>query len=308
MLAEAARLAVAAGITTVRWVRARAEDLPGDLGPFTVVTLAQSFHWMDRPRVARLLRGVLAPDGVLVHLHATTHRGVDGGGRLPHPRPPRRQIDELVAHYLGPHRRAGQRTVPDVPAGPAAVGVVETGIYRDAGFTGPRRTEVAGHVVERTADEIVAGVFSLSSAAPHLFADRLPDFEADLRALLHTVTPDGLFSERMPPATIDVWQPDLAAEGSPPETGRRGQIAMHTGVMAIEVWWPRLQPATRAWLVANNGDAVPAPIVEEIVHAGGPGRSDAWWVAQDGSADARMPDAAIDWIEEIANEETPAAW
>jgi hypothetical protein len=77
--------------------------------------------------------------------------------------------------------------------------------------------------------------------------------------------------------------------------------------MSIQVWWPRLQPATRDWLIANNGDVVPAPIVEEITGAGGPVRSDAWWVAHDGSTGSYLPDAATDWIEEIANEETPAA-
>jgi hypothetical protein len=81
---------------------------------------------------------------------------------------------------------------------------------------------------------------------------------------------------------------------------------VHTVVMSIEVWWPKLQPATRDWLIANNGDAVPAPIVEEITEAGGPVKSDAWWVGQDGSTDSFMPDEATDWIEEIANEETPA--
>ena len=77
--------------------------------------------------------------------------------------------------------------------------------------------------------------------------------------------------------------------------------------MSSDVWWPRLKPATRDRLIANTGDAVPAPIVEEITEAGGPVRSNAWWVAQDGSTGSYLPDAATDWIEQIANEETPAA-
>jgi hypothetical protein len=80
---------------------------------------------------------------------------------------------------------------------------------------------------------------------------------------------------------------------------------VHTGVMSIDVWWPKLQPGTRDWLIANNGGVVPAPIVKEIQEAGGPLRSDAWWVTQDGSTGTCMPDAATDWIEEIANGETP---
>jgi len=112
LLAEAARLAAEAGIISVDWVQLRAEDLPGDLDPFRVVTLAQSFHWMDRARVARRLRDVLAPGRVLVHRHATTHQGVDGDDPLPHPRPPRRETEALVRRYVGPRRRAGQGQCP----------------------------------------------------------------------------------------------------------------------------------------------------------------------------------------------------
>ena len=212
MLAEGARQAAAAGISHVDWLNLRAEELPTDLGPFRVVSLAQSFHWMDRPLVARRLHGVLASDGALVHVHARTHEGIDGDLPLPHPRPPRREIDSLVKRFLGPGRRAGQGTLPEDPVNePATVpGVVkgryETEIYLAAGFHGPTRIEVPGAVVDRSADEVVASVFSLSSAAPHLFGDRVADFEAELRALLAEVSPDGRFSEQMREIAVDVWR------------------------------------------------------------------------------------------------------
>jgi hypothetical protein len=79
--------------------------------------------------------------------------------------------------------------------------------------------------------------------------------------------------------------------------------------MSIDEWWPKLRPGTRQWLIANNGDAVPATIIDEIEAVGGPAESDEWWVDQDGSDGAggpSMPDEAIDWIEEIANAETPS--
>ena len=75
--------------------------------------------------------------------------------------------------------------------------------------------------------------------------------------------------------------------------------------MFIAQWWPKLQPGTRDWLIANNGDAVPATIVDEIAQAGGPAKSDPWWVEDDGSTGLLIPDEAIDWIEEIANNEKP---
>jgi ubiquinone/menaquinone biosynthesis C-methylase UbiE len=47
MLTEAQRRAEALNVTHVRWVRARAEDLPAGLGPVRVATFGRSFHWMD---------------------------------------------------------------------------------------------------------------------------------------------------------------------------------------------------------------------------------------------------------------------
>src|SRR4051794_15371949 len=174
MIAEAERRAVRAGVRNVRWQVLRAEDLPAGLGPVRLVTFAQSFHWMDRNRVAAAAHGMLEAGGSCVHVHATTHEGVDTSRPLPHPQPPRAAIAELVRRYLGPQRRAGQGVLPaGTPAG-------EDAVYRAAGFTGPRRLELPGDVVERTADEVVAAVFSLSGSAPHLFGPHLAAFEADL--------------------------------------------------------------------------------------------------------------------------------
>ena len=64
---------------------------------------------------------------------------------------------------------------------------------------------------------------------------------------------------------------------------------------------------TRDWLIANNGDALPAWVIAEITRAGGSVGTDAWWVGQDGATGFSLSDAAVDWIEEVANGETPAA-
>jgi SAM-dependent methyltransferase len=207
MLAEGARQAARSGVGNADWLHLRAEDLTSDLGPFRVATLAQSFHWMDRARVAQRLHGVLAAGGALVHLHATTHQGIESESPLPHPRPPRRDIDDLVKRYLGPHRRAGKGVLPDRPLSEPDRGRLEAEVYGEAGFSDRRRIEVSGYTVERTTEEVVASVFSLSSATPHLFADRLTRFEVELRALLHETSPDGLFSEEMRETAIDIWQP-----------------------------------------------------------------------------------------------------
>lgn len=201
MIAEAERQAARARVPIVRWQVLRAEDLPAGLGTFRLVTFAQSFHWMDRRRVAAAVHGMLEPGGACVHVHATTHEGVETACPLPHPQPPRAAIAELVRRYLGPQRRAGQGVLPDgTPGG-------EDDIYRAAGFTEPRRLELPGVVVERTADQVVAAVLSLSGSAPHLFGDRLPAFETDLRRLLAEASPTGRFSQHMREIAADIWRP-----------------------------------------------------------------------------------------------------
>ena len=75
-----------------------------------------------------------------------------------------------------------------------------------AGYTDPRRIAVArGELVERTEDQVVASVYSLSWAAPHLFGQRRAEFEHDLRSLLRATSPDGRFSERAGDIELVIW-------------------------------------------------------------------------------------------------------
>ncbi|MEV7778852.1 class I SAM-dependent methyltransferase [Kitasatospora sp. NPDC088351] len=203
MIAEAGRAAAEAGVAwKARWVLARAEDLPAGLGTFTVATFGQSFHWMDRGPVAATMRGMLRPGGALVHISdlKTETRSVEG---LPHPAVPGAAVDALVGRYLGPVRRAGRGVLPHgTPDDEAAV-------LARAGFSGLQRHVVpGGQALERTRDEVVAQVFSMSSSAPHLFGARRAGFEADLLRLLREVSPSGLFSERQPSTEVFVWWRD----------------------------------------------------------------------------------------------------
>ncbi|MGH3828125.1 MAG: hypothetical protein ACRDQX_13295 [Pseudonocardiaceae bacterium] len=59
----------------------------------------------------------------------------------------------------------------------------------------------------RTADDVVAAVFSRSSSAPHLFGEQLTAFETELRQLLYGASPTGVFSECFPEIALDIWRP-----------------------------------------------------------------------------------------------------
>jgi SAM-dependent methyltransferase len=198
MIQEARRLAYELGVVNARWVQGRAEDLSSDLGTFGVVTFAASFHWMDRPLVARIVRGMLEPDGAIVHVDNRHQDGLalDEG----HPAPPLERIAELRRAYLGEDRRAGRGIRNSSPGDEAAV-------FRVAGFAGPELVVVPdGRSIVRSADDLVAETFSLSSTAPHLFGDRLSQFEADLRRLLAEASPDGSFSIRLPDNELKIWR------------------------------------------------------------------------------------------------------
>ncbi|MGA5895666.1 class I SAM-dependent methyltransferase [Streptomyces venetus] len=205
MIAEAARGAADRGVgEKTRWVRARAETLPAGLGTFTVATFGQSFHWMDRDLVAATVRDMLRPGGALVHIAdlKTDEPTVDG---LPHPAVPYAAVDELVKRYLGPVRRAGRGLLPQGTAGG------EAEVFARAGFAGPRRLVVpGGQALERTFDDVVAWVFSMSFSAPHLFEGRRDDFERDLRGLLREASESGLFSERGPSTEVFVWRTEAS--------------------------------------------------------------------------------------------------
>jgi hypothetical protein len=143
---------------------------------------------------------MLRPGGACVHVGATTHDGIDPDVALPFPRPPREAVGRLVERYLGPVRRAGQAVLPSGTSGG------EDGVFRAAGFSGPQRIEVPGRGVARSVAEVASSIYSLSSSAPHLFGDRLADFDGELRALLVEASADGIFSEQMRSITLSVWR------------------------------------------------------------------------------------------------------
>lgn len=74
---------------------------------------------------------------------------------------------------------------------------------------------------------------------------------------------------------------------------------------SIEDWWPRISQETRDWLVANNGDEVPARVIAEITRAGGLVATDAWRAGHDTPQGSYLSDEVVDWIEAVANGEVP---
>ena len=187
MLDEARHAAELLGIRNIRWVRALAEDLPDAApGPYRVITFGQSFHWTDEARVAETVYDLLEPGGALALIVHT----VEGRPVPPSPGPPRIPHDEiraLVEKYLGHAKRVGQGLAP-----------VRNHRFEDilvrTRFGAPRELFAPGVPdLVRDSESVLSGYFSFSWAAPHLFGDRVEDFAAQVRELLASRSPEGVF-------------------------------------------------------------------------------------------------------------------
>jgi SAM-dependent methyltransferase len=201
MVREARRAAAEEQITNAGWMQARAEELPDDLGTFRVITFAQSFHWMDRTRVAKAVRRMLDPGGAVVHIDTWHRQPPDAHASGPYPPVPEADLDALRVQWLGPHRRAGQGLRNTSPSG-------EDEVFQAAGFA-PEEIVVVpdNRIVERSIDDVVAWVLSTSSTAPHLFGEKLDDFTRDLRTVLHAASPEGRFSVPLSDNRLRIHRP-----------------------------------------------------------------------------------------------------
>jgi SAM-dependent methyltransferase len=187
MLAEGRRVAEERGIANIRWIRARAEELPDAApGPYRAVTFGQSLHWTDEARVAEIVFDLLEPGGGLALIvHTVAGRPVPPS---PGPPPiPHAEIEALVQRYLGPIRRAGQG------AAPSRTHRFEDVLVRTR-FGEPESIFVPGIPdLVRDTESVLSGYFSFAWAAPHLFGDRVDDFARDARELLASCSPEGVF-------------------------------------------------------------------------------------------------------------------
>ena len=75
--------------------------------------------------------------------------------------------------------------------------------------------------------------------------------------------------------------------------------------MDIPTLWPALATQTRGWLVEHNGEPLMPAILDALIGANG-GSLDAAWLAEDDGDGPVLIDDAVDWIEAVANGESPS--
>ncbi|MEU6212757.1 class I SAM-dependent methyltransferase [Streptomyces sp. NPDC047023] len=190
MLAAGRGWAQARGIRSVTWKQADATEaaaLARATELFDGVTIADAFHWMDRPRVLAALDQAVRPGGFVA---VVGYRAPGTQREWWHP-----LLEQVRLRWLGSVNLAGPATKYVEPAG----GHEE--IVRGSAFSqvSVLRTD---YLRTYTLDELVGlqGTYAYSSAAT--LGDRKTAFEEDLRRTLTAARLDGRFEAVLQAAVI----------------------------------------------------------------------------------------------------------
>jgi SAM-dependent methyltransferase len=156
----------------VRFVEGSSLDLSPTMGSFKLVTMARSFHWMDRVATLKALEDLVAPAGAIAILSETPEVAPENRWK--------RVLGDLQREFPGGSLQGGSGR--------------HASVLLDSAFS---RLEFHGLIkrLPLTIDGIVGRAFSLYRSSPKALGDRMDEFEAKLRARLLELSPSGEFSE-----------------------------------------------------------------------------------------------------------------
>jgi SAM-dependent methyltransferase len=185
------------GAANIRFMQGSSFDLSPSLGPFRLVTMGRSFHWMDRTATLHLLDGMIEPDGTVAlfnsHLCEVPDNAWYGGYR------------DLLRRYAESDTTHARHR--------AGTWVRHEAFLLDSAFC--QVDEVS--VIERrqvTVEQLIDRGFSRSSTAP----DRLGEaataaMAADIEALLRPLAVDGSLMEVVASSAVLAKRPPLPLAG-----------------------------------------------------------------------------------------------
>jgi ubiquinone/menaquinone biosynthesis C-methylase UbiE len=177
MLAAAEKATLAAQVDAA-FARGDSDDLRPGMGSYRLVTIGRAFHWMDRAATLAMLDQIVTPDGGVALFHDA------------HPDVAENRWFKTLVAVTGRYGRAGAPHVAERKGGHRRY---EPFLLASA-FT---QLDGLSVTIKRpiTTDEIVGRAFSMSATAPARLGARAPAFEAELRARLADLSPDGQFVE-----------------------------------------------------------------------------------------------------------------
>jgi ubiquinone/menaquinone biosynthesis C-methylase UbiE len=167
MLEAAGAAARAAGVRLTLW-SGGSDDLTPEMGPYRLVTMGRSFHWMDRAATLALLDRIVAPGGAIALFHDE------------HPRTAENHWRETLHAVADRYGRSSDRAVLERKS-------PEYRSHASHLLASPFSVLEGVSVVMRkpiTVDEVVGRALSMSTCSPEKLGSRIGDFEAELRRAL----------------------------------------------------------------------------------------------------------------------------
>ena len=184
MLAEGRAAAERAGVSNIDWVRGGSENLSPALAQFRLVTMGNSFHWMDRQRTLDALYDLVIEGGGIAVVGEATPIPA------PPPTPWRVAINAVVKKYVGARR------LPWDPMDYQPEDLHQTYINRSR-FTG-LTSYTESFDITWTIDSMIGNLYSTSFCSRRVLGDRVDAFERDLRAAILAVEPTGILRGEPP--------------------------------------------------------------------------------------------------------------
>jgi ubiquinone/menaquinone biosynthesis C-methylase UbiE len=167
MLAAAGEAARAAGVTLSLW-SGGSDDLTPGMGPFRVVTMGRSFHWMDRAATLARLDGMIVPGGAIV-LFEDAHPKTAENHWLD-------VLNEVANRYgRGDEPVISERNSPEYRSHESYLLASRFAVLEAISIVVRKPISVA---------EILGRALSMSTCSPEKLGSRIGAFEADLRGAL----------------------------------------------------------------------------------------------------------------------------
>jgi SAM-dependent methyltransferase len=184
MRAEGERIARERGVRNIEWRFGGSKDLSPALGQFRLVTMGNSFHWMDREATLDALYPLLTQGGGLAVV------GEGAPVPLPPPTPWRATINAVLKRYLPDREASWERQDPPLEQ------------RHEAYIARSRFKDLVSYQesfdVEWTVDSIVGNLYSMSFCSRRVLGDRVDAFERDLRDAVLAVEPSGILEGEPP--------------------------------------------------------------------------------------------------------------
>jgi hypothetical protein len=148
------------------------------MGPFKLVTMGRSFHWMDRAATLGMLEQIVAPDGGVALFHDA------------HPPVAENAWFKVMREVQDRYGRSDETHIKERRGGHSRY---------EPFLLASQFTQLDGLSVTirqtLTTDDLVGRAFSMSTCSREKLGGRAEEFAAALGAALRELSPDGTFTE-----------------------------------------------------------------------------------------------------------------